>query len=171
MNSCISCGASLLLRRAGAKTCSAVCRKRLSRGSGIPSQLRGSPRWVRFSRSKVPLTVAGAPASSTDPRTWATFTEAQCSDAGVGMGFVLNGDGIGCYDLDHVLTGGVLSPGARAFIDSVAYFYAEVSPSGDGVHLWVHAPAGRGWKRTVDGVSVEFYTQGRYMTVTGRQFR
>lgn len=160
----------MFLGRADAKTCSAACRKRVSR-SVIPELLRSRARWVRFSRSKVPLTVAGRAASSTDSATWSSFAEARRSKVGVGFGFVLNGDGIGCYDLDHVLTDGVPSEAARQFIESVPHFYAEVSPSGDGVHLWVEAVSAPGRKFMVGGVSVEFYTRGRYITVTGRVFR
>lgn len=160
----------MLLARVDAKTCSARCRKAWSRrGLAIPHELTSHDRWIRRSATKMPLTVRGAAASSTDPTTWATFSEAVESQAGVGLGFVLNGDGLGCYDLDHCFTNGVLSAAAESFVKATPHFYAEVSPSGDGLHLWVFADSQRGWKRTIDGLRVEFYTRGRYMTVTGQR--
>lgn len=170
MNRCRGCGVSLLTVRADAKTCSTACRKRLSRVR-VPARLMLLDRWVRYSARKVPLTLVGGAASSTDPSTWCSYRDAVASNVGVGVGFVLNGDGIGCYDLDHVFVGGVLSEAAARFVASVDFFYAEVSPSGEGLHLWVDAPAAPGRKMIVDGVSVEFYTRGRYITVTGRVFR
>lgn len=134
----------------------------------IPALLRTRDRWVRYTSQKVPLTAGGHAASSTDPTTWSTYEAVNASTVGAGVGFVLNGDGIGCYDLDHCFDDGQLTEAARRFLRSKDGFYAEVSPSGDGVHLWVHAESQPGWKRTIDGLHVEFYTRGRYLTVTGK---
>lgn len=167
--------------RDGARFCSNACRQRAYRRRKkrrtLPSELTSRPRWVRWElqlrrgrMTKRPVTAWGTAASSTDPETWVSFGEAQASDVGHGVGFVLDGDGIACFDLDHVLHDGVLDPAARQFIDAHEHFYVEVSPSGDGLHVWTHAPSQRGWRKTINGVSVEFYTRGRFMTVTGRRF-
>lgn len=89
------------------------------------------------------------------------------------MGFVLNGDGIACVDLDHVLVDGVLDPRARCFLDGLDSFYVEVSPSGDGIHAWVEggSPDGRKVFTLEDGLKVEWYSTGRYLTVTGKVFK
>lgn len=137
----------------------------------VPAVLRSRERWIRRSASKVPLTVDGSIASSTDPDTWSSFEAAMSSAHGVGLGFVLDGDGIGCYDLDHCIVDGRLTAEAAAFIDSTDHFYAELSPSGEGVHLWVAADSQSGWRRTVDGLQVEFYTRGQYITITGRMLQ
>jgi primase-polymerase (primpol)-like protein len=167
---CGWCGTGIGHARADARYCSARCRVYANRAAPrIPLELTSRARWIRHSATKVPLSVSGTWASSTQPWTWSNYAAATASTAGVGLGFVLNGDGIGCYDLDHCITDGKLSGAAREFIDGTPHFYAERSPSGDGLHLWVLAPAQPGWRRTIDGLSVEFYTRDRYMTVTGRK--
>lgn len=126
------------------------------------------PRGGRL--TKRPLTTWGAAASSTDPKTWAAYEEVKAAAVGDGIGFVLNGDGLAVYDLDHVLHDGVLHPSAVRFLAGNEHFYVEVSPSGDGLHVWTHAVAQKGWRRVLDGISVEFYTTGRFMTVTGKRW-
>lgn len=168
---CEWCGASVISRRADARYCSTahrVAAHRATKADPIPAELRERDRWIRHSAKKVPLTSAGAIASSTNADTWDTYSTARASTAGVGLGFVLNGDGIGCYDLDHCISNGELSAEARTYLAGLDAFYTEPSPSGTGLHAWVHAPAQTGWKRTIGGLDVEFYTQGRYITVTGK---
>lgn len=123
------------------------------------------PRWIRHLR-KVPKTVAGKAASSTDSRTWSPYEVAVASRVGDGLGFVLNGDGIACVDLDHCITDGVLEPWAQAIVDRTPATYVEVSPSGTGLHIFGFAHVGAG--RNLGGV--EFYDRGRYMTVTGKRW-
>jgi primase-polymerase (primpol)-like protein len=164
---CEECGGPLRLYRSQARTCSARCRKRLSRRHALPAALTERARWVRRTFTKRPITVTGKPASSTDPATWATFAEAKGSSAGVGLGFVL-GDGIGCVDLDHCLDGGVLADWAADYIRSVTepVIFAEVSQSGEGVHLFIEAQEAPG-RKIRDGRNIERYTVGRYIAVTG----
>jgi primase-polymerase (primpol)-like protein len=85
---------------------------------------------------------------------------------GDGLGFVLNGDGIVCIDLDHCFDG-VPSVQAQAVLDLFPDTYVEVSPSGTGLHIWGFAPLLKGRRFTLNGLSVEVYPSGRYMTVTG----
>ncbi|MDQ4091900.1 MAG: hypothetical protein M3143_00290 [Actinomycetota bacterium] len=110
-------------------------------------------------------------ASSTDPSTWATFAEARRSLVGIGLGFVLNGDGIVCLDVDHCLDErGRLTEGAAALLDLAGTTYVEVSPSGKGLHVWGRAELTQGRRVSFRGQSVELYPSGRYMTVTGKQY-
>jgi primase-polymerase (primpol)-like protein len=125
---------------------------------------------VRYSARKVPLTTTGRAASSTNPGTWTTYSEAAASKAGVGVGFVLNGDGLACLDLDHCLEDGKPTPAARRFLYKLPRTYIEVSPSGTGLHVWGFAEVPTGRHVTVDGLSVEVYGRGRYLTVTGEPF-
>ena len=81
---------------------------------------------------------------------------------------MLAGDGIGCYDLDGCVTEGQPNEAASAFIANLDAFYIELSPSGSGLHAWVEAEPTKGWRKNIDGLKVEFYTQERFMTVTGR---
>lgn len=166
---CQLCGTEFRLARSDAKFCSSKCRVYFNRGHrAIPKELTSRPRWIRYSAKKVPLQVSGVNASSTDSATWSTFTDASASNAGVGLGFVLNGDGLGCYDLDHCFENGAPTAEAVEFIKSLNPFYVEVSPSGDGMHAWVYAEKAQGFRRRIGGLNVEFYTQARYLTVTGR---
>lgn len=89
----------------------------------------------------------------------------------MGFGFVLNGDGISCVDLDHVFIDGVLDSRAAEFLGSLNPFYVEVSPSGDGVHAWLYdsSPDGRRVFCLPNGLKVEWYSDCRYITVTGNR--
>lgn len=125
----------------------------------------GRARWVRRD-GKRPLTVDGAPASSTNPATWAPLRRVLASQAGFGVGFMLGG-GIGCLDLDHCLDGsGRLSGLARRVLDACPETYVEVSPSGTGLHVFGRLPEGPG--RKLPGV--EIYSRARFMTVTARPY-
>ena len=76
---------------------------------------------------KVPVTANGRPASSTDSATWCSYRDAVRSTAGAGVGFVLNGDGIACLDLDHCLVDGKPAAWAQRILDRVPATYVEVS--------------------------------------------
>lgn len=174
----------MMLYRADARTCSTRCRVRVHRAEAkaaghIPSELRNRPRWVRWEpvarngrTMKLPRTVTGRMASTALPSTWATYAEATASTVGDGLGFMLNGDGLAVLDLDDCLTDGKPTAAARCVLAAFPTAWVEVSPSGTGLHIWGTAPAqpGRVWT-TDDGLKVEFYTRGRYMTVTGRTYR
>lgn len=134
----------------------------------IPAELRELPRWVRWMGRKIPRAVNGQMASSTNPLTWSTYREAKRSKIGVGLGFVLNGDGIVCLDLDHCIgRDGDLTDGADVLVRLAGDTYIEMSPSGHGLHIWGRAPLPHGRKVTFRGQPVEVYPSGRYMTVTG----
>lgn len=114
----------------------------------------------------MPVRLDGRAASSTDPATW--MPHCRVKSTGPRIGFVL-GDGVGCIDLDHCLDDGRVADWARAILDQVPPTYMEVSPSGDGLHVWGLLPEGAG--RVVrDGRNVEVYSSGRFMTVTGRRW-
>lgn len=161
----------LLSRPALARFCTGRCRVAAHRARRrVPSELTSRDRWVRRSARKVPLTTYGKAASSTDPATWCSYRDAIASRAGVGVGFVLNGDGIACIDLDHCLTDGVVAPWAQAILERLPATYIEVSPSGDGLHVFGHATVGRGRRVRVEGGRAEIYDRGRYITVTRDRF-
>lgn len=163
------CGTHLGARHAhNARFCSGRCRVAAHRASKrIPAELTSRPRWVRRTASKVPVTVAGEAASSTDPATWSEHRAAAASKAGAGLGFVLNGDGVVCIDLDHCLIDGELAGWARRIVDLAPGCWIERSVSGDGLHVWGRGRLDRGRRLSVDGGSVELYADGRYIAVTG----
>lgn len=162
--------------RADARTCSTRCRVALHRAEKkrvIPLELTTRDRWVRRASDKRPLTTTGRAASSTDPRTWSTYKNAVESVAGVGLGFVLSDvDDVVCIDLDHCLNPltGRLAPWAAAIVRDAGATYVEVSPSGDGLHIWGRADVRQGRRiRRPDGTAVEIYGTGRYIAMTGRR--
>lgn len=180
IGTCQRCGSATRVGGRGRpqKFCSSACRQAAYRARTLPTELTGRDRWVRWKPvrrkdrvTKMPVAAwNGRAASSTDPATWTTYDAARKSAHGVGLGFVL-GDGVGCIDLDHVLDAkGRPNRVAAEFVASLPATYTEVSPSGDGLHLWFLMPEGPGSVRTVDGVSVETYSAGRYITVTGKRF-
>jgi putative DNA primase/helicase len=106
------------------------------------------PRWLAWRNVKrgdklikMPLSVNGGAGSSTDPQTWGTRAQAQRrgeDGLGFALGYVADeGEYICGIDLDGCLngTGDVTSDLAREIIQRFDKHYAEVSPSGHGVHL------------------------------------
>lgn len=128
-------------------------------------------RWKTIVRNgkptRMPITLTGAPASSTDPATWTDYQRANSSKLGDGIGFVL-GAGIACLDLDHCLDSrGRPNELARQVLAATPEAFVEVSPSGTGLHVWGTAPEQPG--RRLPGLEV--YAVGRYITVTRNVFR
>jgi len=142
----------------------------------IPLELRSRNQWVCWRseadgrrRTKVPYQVSGAKASVTQPPTWTTFSaalSATLSGAFDGIGYVLTTDDpYTCADLDHVRDPdtGVLTAAATGIIEMLAT-YAEISPSGTGIHVWAKARKPGGRCRTGD---IEIYDRCRFIAITG----
>jgi hypothetical protein len=121
--------------------------------------------------TKVPYNpVSGWPAKVNDPSTWCTFE--QCMNAAAtgrydGVGFVLTEqDPFTFIDLDD-------TEGDKELLDiQMKIFeafdsYAEISPSGKGLHIIVKGSVPSGRKRS----KVEVYSDLRFMTVTGNVYR
>lgn len=172
MRSCLRCGSRLdALVRADAQFCSTRCRVAAHR-TRLPAELVARDRWVRFAKDKRPLTVTGSAASSTDSTTWSSYSDAQSSSAGVGLGFVLNGDGVICVDLDHCLDSrGRLADWAVPVMALLKGTYTEVSPSGRGLHVWALGDVDHARSVRHDDGGIEVYGDVRYLTVTGRRWR
>lgn len=146
--------------------CSTRCRVVAHRRKAqLPAELLTARRWVRHD-AKRPITPAGRPASSIDPTTWTDHATAARSRAGDGLGFVLGG-GFACLDLDHCLVDGRPNAAAAAVLEQLPDAYVEISPSGDGLHVWGRAPERPGRRRG----GLEAYSAGRFITVTRRVHR
>lgn len=120
----------------------------------------------------MPIRLDGSAASSTDASSWAPFRDVRLSTLGGGFGFVLDGDGIGCIDLDHCIDdNGEVATWARRVLEANPGTYVEVSQSGRGLHVfgWLEAGPGAFTRDAVLG-NVEIYSRGRYIAVTGRHF-
>ena len=161
-STCGECGKVLQRAVTGRpkRFCGQTCRKRASRRPKFPTVMTEQCRWVRAD-GKRPIQVDGSPASSTDPNTWVSFLDVQ-RGAGDGFGIML-GDGLGCYDFDHLSDGFV-----RAYASSIPerVVFAERSVSGEGVHVFIEAPEVKGWRRR----GVERYTRARFIRMTGVEF-
>ncbi len=168
--SCAQCDGPISgFARPSARFCSAACRQRAYRGrapAGVPEEMRALDRWVTWSPKKVPLQLDGKPASSTDPSTWTSYSRVRSK---LRKGFVL-GDGIACLDLDHCLVDGEPVLWARKALRKVPSTYIEVSPSGEGLHVWGRGVIDPGRRVQFAGGTVEAYSAGRYITVTSRPF-
>lgn len=161
---CEQCSTELPVRaRAGTLFCGTRCRV-ASHRAGLPHELRARPRWVTHSVKKVPLTPRGRPASSTDRETWSRYEDVADLPR---RGFVLNGDGIVCLDLDHCLVDGRPVGRAAEILARCPQTYVEVSLSGTGLHVWGRADVAVG--RRLSG-GVEVYGSGRFIAVTGERF-
>ena len=121
--------------------------------------------------TKIPYApLTGRRADSTNPETWAGYGEAisACEEHGYhGVGFVFTAEDDLCgVDLDKCLDPrtGELEAWAQEIIDELDS-YAEISPSGTGIHVLVRGtlPPGRNRKGRF-----EAYDRGRYFTVTGK---
>jgi primase-polymerase (primpol)-like protein len=138
-------------------------------------------RWenVDGRETKVPYSVRGYKASSTDPRTWAPFEEViqlwqrrPTLYAGPGFVFTKENRLVG-IDLDNCLDGeSNVKPWASNIVERFADCYTEISPSGKGLKIWARGalPANIPGVRIGDG-QIEMYDHGRYFAVTGRPFR
>ncbi|ARV17050.1 hypothetical protein AEP_00084 [Curvibacter sp. AEP1-3] len=150
--------------------------------SKFPAELKALPRWVTWSaeggKDEKPRKVPRCPkapqrnASSTDPTTWGTFEEAAAAyqlHGHTGLGFVLNGDGISGVDIDHCIKEGTPEPAAIELLSSMNARYIEVSPSGTGLRAFgISKPLNKGAKGKCDGLDLELYSNGRYLTLTGQ---
>lgn len=151
----------------------------------MPIELRKLPRWVTWNAEgkpgekprKVPYspTGRGKPGSSTDPATWGSFAQAEASyrsGGRTGVGIVLNGDGLVGVDIDHCVTDGKPSPESMALLNRLGAGYIEISPSGTGLRAVGYGEqleAGVNGSR--DGLKAEFYSTGRYLTLTGKTIK
>lgn len=173
---CAYCGNTMVTVRIDAKFCTQKCgtyyRRKLSK---LPSEMTSRARFVRWKlamrrgkETKVPLTVDGRAASSTDSATWSTFNDATNSGVGKGFGFVL-GEGIGCIDLDHCIKDGVVAEWAQDVLDANPHTFVEVSQSGTGLHVFGLLDEGPG-RKIRDGRDIEWYSVGRYIALTGARF-
>jgi hypothetical protein len=133
--------------------------------------------------TKVPYRISDPTrkASSTTPATWGTFWDAIDAYALLtgrhrdpdpalgplaGIGVVLTADArIVCLDLDRVLEADRLDPRAARVVAKCAS-WTEVSPSGNGLHIFVRGTLPEALK----GDQFEAYHQDRFIALTGHHW-
>lgn len=146
--------------------------------TGIPDALKKLNQWVVWSYrlidgkfKKPPLNpVTMRDASTNDPSTWADFAAALAvyeDGKADGIGVVMRaGSGVVGIDLDDCIApDGTVEPNALRIVEMIDS-YAEISPSGTGLHVFALAelPVAR------RSGPVELYGTSQYITCTGCVF-
>mgnify|MGYP002134346502 CR=1 FL=1 len=153
---------------------------------GMPPELKNQNRWLTWKAVKRPTKprpdkVPYSPnsrnkkGSSTDPQTWGSFEQAKAAylmGGRTGIGFVLNGDGIVGVDIDNCVTDEEPSAQAMTLLESIAAAYIEISPSGTGLRAIGYGDQlDTGVNGYFDGLKGEFYSNARYLTLTGKSLK
>ena len=156
----------------------------------IPIDMREADNWVlwkyeqvpkndgTYNLTKVPYVNLTKRASSTDKSTWNNFDSAltllQTQDVFDGLGFMFDGNYMG-FDLDDIpeqiesVRNGETDSELFELLEAFET-YAEVSPSGNGVHIYFKGSLpDKGFNNRSEGK--EMYDSARYFTVTGNQLR
>ena len=142
------------------------------RYNNIPTELKELNRWVlyrlywdgkRGKYDKKPFNArTGGFAQSNNPNTWCDYeTAIELVDLYDGLGFML-GDGIFGVDIDGVEINDPLVREVLTTLNS----YAEISPSGKGIHVICLGKKPQGACRKAN---FECYDKGRFFTVTGNR--
>jgi hypothetical protein len=144
--------------------------------SNMPPELAQCSRWLVWRGNKVPFcaTVPAMTALTNDPDTWASFEQAKTTyeEGGfLGVGFVVNNDGVMGVDLDKCVHDGTPDPRALEILDDLQCAYIEFSPSGNGLRAFGYGEVRKGIRGQHNGINVELYSTGRYFTVTGHVFK
>lgn len=150
----------------------------------LPDELASREQWVCWrieerdgEETKPPIAPYDGQtyASSTDPDTWRSHSDAvayhERSDTNTdGIGFMLSEEGtIAGFDIDDCRDPEIeeIDEWARELIDALPS-YAEVSPSGTGVHVVLFGLVPDGGNRAdVGSGHIELYDHARYLTFTG----
>lgn len=141
----------------------------------IPSELRALPQWVLWryedvgakKPTKIPYSINGRLASVNEITSWCSFDDAVSYSANYsGIGFVFtDSDPYTFIDLDD-------TQGDQAALDRQIKIYrefdsyAEISPSGKGLHIIVRGTVPSGRRRSF----IELYSSLRYATFTGNVY-
>jgi len=133
-------------------------------------------RWVTYQiqerkgkKTKVPYSITGRLASSTDEKTWSTYDEVKKKFDDVGIMFTPAQDLLG-IDIDHCLKNKKIDHEQREQIAELileADTYTEISPSGEGLHIFLAIEGGKFNLESNKRAPYEAYTSGRYFTFTG----
>jgi hypothetical protein len=141
----------------------------------IPEELRQLKQFVLWryedigaaKPTKVPYSVSGEMANVNNPDTWTTFDGALASRFSYsGIGFVFSeNDPYTFIDLDDPLGDPTVTE-RQLKIFREFDSYAEVSPSGIGLHIIIRGQIPQGRRRS----KIELYSSGRYATMTGNVY-
>jgi len=150
----------------------------------IPAEMKDHKSWVCWRPEKLengkitkipinPHKVITSPimgevnAKSNDPQTWADFDTAvdAAKKRGLGLGFILSkADPFVGIDLDDCLLDGQPKSETKEMLNRFAS-YAEITPSGKGLHIIVKGKLAAGGQKTGN---LEIYDDVRFLTMTGK---
>jgi len=151
--------------------------------SDLPKRMVETDRWILWYEeerggklTKIPCapweTGHWNPASATDSENWTDFDTAKKyaqKKEGYGVGFVFSeDDDIVGIDLDDCIVERKVQ-GFAATVIQEANSYTEISPSGDGAHVFLRGNLSRAIKPEEE--DIEAYDCNRFFTVTGRFLR
>ena len=149
----------------------------------IPTEMIAVPNWVCWRAlpdagshsgiKKIPINpYTGGQAMSNNPQTWSDYeTAVRASQNFDGIGFMFSGSGYFGIDLDDCRTDidgylkGDRNNIVAEFINTMQT-YAEISQSGNGIHLICRGTLPPNGRRRG---KVEMYDSGRYFIMTGKQ--
>ena len=142
----------------------------------IPNELKNRAKWVCWKAepdgekwSKIPYSSSGSRSKVNDPSTWSDYEVAlrPYEKGGYdGIGFVLTETDLFVgIDIDHCVVDGKIRPDVQGILMQLNS-YAEISPSGTGVRIFIKGELPPGWRKKG---KFEFYETGRYLTVTGHK--
>jgi putative DNA primase/helicase len=146
----------------------------------FPLELIPLPQWcvykledINGKRTKIPYNpTTGNRASTTDPKTWATFKAALAAYQDIGgyngICFMLTKEaGIVFIDLDNCIIEGKIEPWAEEIV-KLFDSYTERSQSGNGLHILVKGTKpGNKCRTTKYPHKVEIYSHSRQCCLTG----
>ena len=132
--------------------------------------------WTHIDGRKIPMNPAtGRAAKSNDPDTWATAAEAWAAKKRYrwgGLNFALTlPSGIVGVDLDDCFEERNGQRRLKDYARQVVQMlntYTELSPSGNGLHLFAQGQIPHNIKRDTDGF--EMYAERHFMSVTGKEY-
>jgi len=148
--------------------------------SDLPDEIVEKDKWILWfaeeregEQTRVPCapweTDHWGATDATDPDNWTDFdTAAEYADKkeGYGVGFVFSeDDDVVGIDLDDCIKGGKVKGFAATIIEE-ANSYTEISPSGNGAHVFLQGELLKAVKPEEE--DIEVYDRDRFFTVTGR---
>lgn len=165
----------------------------ISKYASVPQALKAIPNWVvwKYIRKngkdeKIPHDAkTGAWAETNDPSTWTTFEDAVAaaekpSNGYNGPGVVIRGTPLVGGDFDGVIDDGVPESYVLNIISQLGTPYCEITPSGNGLRVFVQCPKLPPGKRKfnakktgVKKYGAEIYSGSElanYLTITGNRY-
>ena len=149
----------------------------------LPSYLQSIPQWIHWKlehsegkKRKLPVNPDGRRINVHKPDNWLTYQQAidlLKPNIHNGLGFALTDSGYTGIDIDDCLEiphkASSLKAWAKPLLDQIRGNYSEISPSGNGLKIFVPGTKPNGFNRTKISIgdgAIEIHNH-QYFTVTG----